>query len=104
MAGDVLTYIPYALPPAPSFNDVAYWFAKRSEELYGPTVAAAANHAFRAQVGIGVMTPARHGLHGAVRSVDAVAGGVRDEESDAAGMPDAVAAYRPELDPTVRAA
>ena len=61
VAGNVLTYIPYALPPAPSFNDVAYWFAKRSEELYGPTVAAAANHAFRTQVGIGIQTPAGTG-------------------------------------------
>lgn len=61
IAGDVLTYIPYALPPAPSFNDVAYWFSKRSEELYGQTVAAAANHAFRTQVGIGIQTPAGKG-------------------------------------------
>jgi hypothetical protein len=28
-AGNVLTYIPYALPSAPSFNDVAYWFIQR---------------------------------------------------------------------------
>jgi hypothetical protein len=61
VAGDVLTYIPFALPPSPSFNDVAVWFAQRGLELYGPGVRDAANAAFRTQAGIGHMIPAGKG-------------------------------------------
>ena len=61
VAGDVLTYVPFALPPSPSFNDVAFWFAQRSLELYGAGVRDAAVRAFRDQAGIGVMTPAGQG-------------------------------------------
>jgi hypothetical protein len=60
-AGNVLTYIPYALPASPSFSDVAFWFAQRSLELYGPAVRDAAVNAFRDQVGIGIQTPAGAG-------------------------------------------
>ena len=62
VAGNVLTYIPDALPVVPNFNDVAYWFAKRSQELYSnPAIAAAASTAFRTQAGIGTQTPAGKG-------------------------------------------
>jgi Zn-dependent metalloprotease len=60
-AGNVLTYIPFALPAAPSFNDVAFWFIQRSNELYGPTERDAAINAFRTQAGIGTQTPGGNG-------------------------------------------
>jgi Zn-dependent metalloprotease len=66
-AGRVLQYISWFLEPAPRFIDVARGFVRRSRDLYpgsrgaASVVAAAAEAAFRDEVGVGRDVPAGDG-------------------------------------------
>ena len=95
IAGNVLTYIPYALPPAPSFNDVAYWFSKRSEELYGQTVARRGQPRVPHPGRHRHPDPRRQGLRlrtAAHTAVPPSAQGLREQEASAPGVLHPIAA------------